>query len=834
MADLSVNFSHINQNSDDIAVSLHNEVKRYALTPAADFFDNDKAVVDLVVLYRALIASDDEILSTVEDCLGPECFEKRADKVIEERLPTLKEKLNANDFYLYRQCLLAAFTGLSSNINPALKNKIALNLKINADLSKKELQDLLVFLLQFIKEPLKKAQVPIPDFKLKESTPNPPAATEQEENGKGENDEIIMTKIRNLLSEAAEKAKAANLVPKENGSVAQTPIIKEKEEPKSAIQEQSVEEKKDLPLDSTENAENDESKLNGELSLKDLARRAAKLQEEFRNERIKLAKEGKLPNPAKLPQNFPPKIKKDGTEKSAKLTSPLELFEERNKARVNKETVEGAEVAKETLNVESTTNDSDLKNEQDIEEKAPEQTPAAVVTEELQIKEDSQDLTENTERFIASFDNEATALKPTANVKESVEEDFKPVTFYHDVKAVKEVKVEKAKEIKPKAEVKAKSSWIKRLFNFLFRRREEPVLLPYSIEKIPAPSSIIDADTLPQSLREKILKEQDLNEFKHFLSTQLISHTLPESLENLVEDFFKSFYELQQNPQYEDDFIAFLKAPFSADLNVSAKFNSLLFVLLMLEANRQGYDSAYLFVGHEEIKERYDAVFSDKEYDSLTLDAQKAAASVLTALLSEIYRLQSYCLDNEGSLRALITENSCSHKESTLLIDVDENVMGQTVKIKSFIVKDKDQGILIKLSDDNRVLRLNLICSNLPLLKKAQDLKEKLKPAFAYLGYEDPQIHIRLGSNLKVFLTKQPLFKDGLVCLRDESAADPVLRHQLPSNQCELIECLLKLLKDLNLCQCDKLGSALNEDDLKLKLRPILAMRHLVLKLSNN
>ena len=91
-----------------------------------------------------------------------------------------------------------------------------------------------------------------------------------------------------------------------------------------------------------------------------------------------------------------------------------------------------------------------------------------------------------------------------------------------------------------------------------------------------------------------------------------------------------------------------------------------------------------------------------------------------------------------------------------------------------------------------------------------------------------------LGCQLKVFLNKQPFFKDGLICLRDETAADPVLRHKLQLNQYELIECLLKLLKDLNLCQCDKLGSSLNEDDLNLKLRPILAVRHLILKLSGN
>ena len=258
-------------------------------------------------------------------------------------------------------------------------------------------------------------------------------------------------------------------------------------------------------------------------------------------------------------------------------------------------------------------------------------------------------------------------------------------------------------------------------------------------------------------------------------------------------------------------------------------------MLLILEADRQGYDIAYLFVGHRKIKERYDAVFSDQNYDSLTIEQQKSAALILTSLLSVIYRLQSYSLDNEGNLRALITENPCAKEESTLLIDVDENVMGHTVRIKSFINCENNQGILIKCSDDKRIFRLNLICSNLPMLKKAQDLKEKLKPAFEYLGYNDPQIHIRLGSNLKVFLTKQPFFKDGLVCLRDETAADPVLRHQLQLNQYELIECLLKLLKDLNLCQCDKLGSALNEeDDLDLKLRPILAMRHLILKLCNN
>ena len=123
------------------------------------------------------------------------------------------------------------------------------------------------------------------------------------------------------------------------------------------------------------------------------------------------------------------------------------------------------------------------------------------------------------------------------------------------------------------------------------------------------------------------------------------------------------------------------------------------------------------------------------------------------------------------------------------------------------------------------------------LIKLAKEAKKCGAYRFRYcdtLGYEDPQIHIRLGSNLKVFLNKQPFFKDGLICLRDETAADPVLRHKLQLNQYELIECLLKLLRDLNLCQCDKQGSSLNEDDLNLKLRPILAVRHLILKLSGN
>ena len=564
MADLSVNFSDVKQNSDDIAISLHSAVKRYALVLSADFFDNIAAVSDFSVLYRALIGSSDEILTIIEDCLGPECFEKQADKVIEERLLALKEKLNNNDFYLYRQCLLTAFAGIAQNINPALKNKITLNLKINTDLPKKDLKDLLIFLLKIIKEPVKKNKIPLPDSRISENNQNSPTYKEQENNAG--NDEIIMSKIRNLLSEAAEKAKAANLVPKETNDIKTLEIKKAENQTVSAIQEKNLKEDKELLLDSNETSKNEESNSDGELSLKDLARRAAKLQEEFRNERIKLAKEGKLPNPAKLPQNFPPKIKKGATANNTRLTSPLELFEERNKARVSKEPAESAE---KTLKKAIISDDNNLKKEPKKEEEKADQNAVTECAAQIQATEDKTDLNSRTERFIASFDNEYTDVKQNSDFQESSEDDFRPVTFYHDAKTGQEVRIAKVQAIKPKEQNKHKISWLKRLFNFLFGRREDTVLLPYSVEKKPASSAFIDADTLPQALREKILKEQDLNKFKHFLTEQIINHNLPKSLEKLIDDFSKSFYELQQNPQYEDEFITFIKAPFSSPLNVS-------------------------------------------------------------------------------------------------------------------------------------------------------------------------------------------------------------------------------------------------------------------------
>ena len=564
MADLSVNFSDVKQNSDDIAISLHSAVKRYALVLSADFFDNIAAVSDFSVLYRALIGSSDEILTIIEDCLGPECFEKQADKVIEERLLALKEKLNNNDFYLYRQCLLTAFAGIAQNINPALKNKITLNLKINTDLPKKDLKDLLIFLLKIIKEPVKKNKIPLPDSRISENNQNSPTYKEQENNAG--NDEIIMSKIRNLLSEAAEKAKAANLVPKETNDIKTLEIKKAENQTVSAIQEKKLKEDKELLLDSNETSKNEESNSDGELSLKDLARRAAKLQEEFRNERIKLAKEGKLPNPAKLPQNFPPKIKKGATANNTRLTSPLELFEERNKARVSKEPAESAE---KTLKKAIISDDNNLKKEPKKEEEKADQNAVTECAAQIQATEDKTDLNSRTERFIASFDNEYTDVKQNSDFQESSEDDFRPVTFYHDAKTGQEVRIAKVQAIKPKEQNKHKISWLKRLFNFLFGRREDTVLLPYSVEKKPASSAFIDADTLPQALREKILKEQDLNKFKHFLTEQIINHNLPKSLEKLIDDFSKSFYELQQNPQYEDEFITFIKAPFSSPLNVS-------------------------------------------------------------------------------------------------------------------------------------------------------------------------------------------------------------------------------------------------------------------------
>lgn len=124
-----------------------------------------------------------------------------------------------------------------------------------------------------------------------------------------DNDEIneqITQRIKTIIKKAAETARRGNLI-KNKGDLNET-------EPKQEIHNTPKKES----IDFKENQKENERVINSnntnntrELSLSELSARAARLQQQFREERQRLAKEGKLPNPADMPENIPSLSAKD-------------------------------------------------------------------------------------------------------------------------------------------------------------------------------------------------------------------------------------------------------------------------------------------------------------------------------------------------------------------------------------------------------------------------------------------------------------------------------------------------------------------------------------------
>ncbi len=110
--------------------------------------------------------------------------------------------------------------------------------------------------------------------------------------------EEISKRIHNLISKAAETARRGNLISTEDNSE----YRKDAKSLASTATSTQLQAKNQNTVDIDDN--------NRELSLSELSARASRLQQQFRQGREKLAQEGKLPDPAKMPENFPPSLNK--------------------------------------------------------------------------------------------------------------------------------------------------------------------------------------------------------------------------------------------------------------------------------------------------------------------------------------------------------------------------------------------------------------------------------------------------------------------------------------------------------------------------------------------
>lgn len=98
-------------------------------------------------------------------------------------------------------------------------------------------------------------------------------------------------RIHDIIAKAANIAKAGNLIENKDPTIASS--FEARATKRHHLAKTLNDKKDDLKSDASQ------------LSLKELAARASRLQDQFRKERQRLASEGKLPDPAKMPQ--PPK-----------------------------------------------------------------------------------------------------------------------------------------------------------------------------------------------------------------------------------------------------------------------------------------------------------------------------------------------------------------------------------------------------------------------------------------------------------------------------------------------------------------------------------------------
>ena len=106
--------------------------------------------------------------------------------------------------------------------------------------------------------------------------------------------EEISSRIHSLIAKAAQTARRGNLIPNSRKNAESTPVPTEQVRAQERTFNRPIQ--SDAPIDENVSAR--------ELSLSELSARAARLQKQFRQERMRLVQEGKLPNPATPPESF--------------------------------------------------------------------------------------------------------------------------------------------------------------------------------------------------------------------------------------------------------------------------------------------------------------------------------------------------------------------------------------------------------------------------------------------------------------------------------------------------------------------------------------------------
>ena len=227
--------------------------------------------------------------------------------------------------------------------------------------------------------------------------------------------EEISSRIHTLIAKAAKTARRGNLIPNAN------------KEAQNSAQDSSIDDIHATKRTFNKNIDTDtvvdDNVSARELSLSELSARAAKLQKQFRQERLRLVQEGKLPNPATPPETFStPTTAKEVLDRSLSSKTPTEKLQEARDLALQRAILESK--AQEDANLDDLNLDKVIKNAQSTQIQDPNSKDQTLTNTQTQSALSQKDLIDQIAKQLKlqiSDDIAKTIEQKTSNLSEKLD-----------------------------------------------------------------------------------------------------------------------------------------------------------------------------------------------------------------------------------------------------------------------------------------------------------------------------------------------------------------------------------------------------------------------------
>lgn len=531
-------------------------------------------------------------------------------------------------------------------------------------------------------------------------------------------------RIRCIIARAAAAARRGNLYP--DAQTRENPV--------------SDQVAKDPSLDNSQ--ETTANNKDNEVSLSELAARASKLQQQFREDRRKLAAEGKLPDPAAYPEENEANISKPDPLPKGNETA-VDLLKNAAKTVADPKTVPATPKDLTVADNEA----GDLANEALLK------NPSAKASADLK---DAVSLSQNNgAKLNATVKAPVQVRDPNLNKQNTKipNEDIK-----NNESKPKETTVDFAKPL-PSA-----AAFVKRGGDMPIPEQTKPelsgvikdgglfsklaALFTKSTQEVAVNNSKPNLITPEISASNALMRANPLDHFMKALSFAAQNPVLPKELRKEAKDLSLKLTDPISDLTSANGWLSFVQGPMSPDSPRAVAMQQWAFLLLCLRYKQLGKSVNSLLK-----KSKTGDLNIDDALDDMLLnhpDSQDDIEKLSKETLSQIARLQSKPNDNNTPLLLRYLPLPPAYeggREGSLFINKEQRPQQKAVWHLSFNFDLKDLGwVEIKAAACLPEVKLSFAAEKLQGLKAVQDHVEELTSSLAKLGLEPSASAPRLGS----------------------------------------------------------------------------------------